>query len=145
MIVDDTTLSFISMIEIYQIRWSIEVFFKESRKLLRLGKCQSTNFDAKITDTTSTMIQHLLLTLHHRFEVYEAKGALFAHIEEQMLRTRLDQRFWGLFQELIRIITHVFEDIEEMELMEKIMTDEKVIVFLLDCYLYQNLIKKQLS
>jgi len=37
----DTELSFIRMIETYQIRWSVEVFFKEAKQLLGLGKCQS--------------------------------------------------------------------------------------------------------
>ena len=33
----DTKLSFLQTIEIYQIRWSIEVFFKEAKQLLNLG------------------------------------------------------------------------------------------------------------
>ena len=43
----DTKLSFLQTIEIYQIRWSIEVFFKESKQLLNLGGCQSSKFDAQ--------------------------------------------------------------------------------------------------
>ena len=46
-ITTDTELLFIRMIEIYQIRWSIEVFFKEAKQLLGLGKCQSNDFDMK--------------------------------------------------------------------------------------------------
>ena len=42
----DTSLSFKRMIEIYQIRWTIEVFNKEAKQLLGLGKCQSNDFDA---------------------------------------------------------------------------------------------------
>ncbi|MCF8380864.1 MAG: transposase [Bacteroidales bacterium] len=55
-ITTDTELSFIRMIEIYQIRWTVEVFFKEAKQLLGLGRCQSTDFDAQIADTTITMI-----------------------------------------------------------------------------------------
>jgi len=58
----DTELSFIRMIEIYQTCWSIEVFFKESKQLLGLGKCQSNDFDGQIADTTTTFIQYILLT-----------------------------------------------------------------------------------
>lgn len=38
-ITTDIELSFIRMIETYQIRWSIEVLFKEAKQLLGLGKC----------------------------------------------------------------------------------------------------------
>ena len=64
----NTRLSFIEMIEIYQIRWTIEVFFKESKQLLGLGRCQSNDFDAQIADATITMIQHILLTMRYRIE-----------------------------------------------------------------------------
>ena len=74
----DKKLSFLQTIEIYQIRWSIEVFFKESKQLLNLGGCQSSNFDAQIADTTITMITYILLTFRLRYENYISMGALFS-------------------------------------------------------------------
>ena len=124
-ITTDTELSFIRMIEIYQIRWTVEVFFKEAKQLLGLGKCQSTDFDAQIADTTITMIQHILLTLKYRFEHYETKGALFNQVREGIIESRLDRRLWGLFIELIRLLEVLFEGIDEMELWEKILRDER--------------------
>ncbi len=56
----DTSLSYNKMIAIYNIRWSIEVFFKEAKQLLSLGRNQSTNFDVQVAQTTITMIQYLL-------------------------------------------------------------------------------------
>ena len=44
----------------------------------------------------------------------------------QNLQQRLDQRLWGLFVELMQIITVLFEDIDEQELLEKIFQNEKV-------------------
>lgn len=122
----DTKLSFIKMIEIYQIRWTIEVFFKESKQLLGLGKCQSNSFDAQIADTTITMVQHILLTLRYRIENYESMNGLFSDVKEDTVKQRLDQRLWGLFIELIQIITILFDDIDEQELLEKIFHNEKV-------------------
>ena len=121
----DTELTFIKMIETYQIRWTIEVFFKEAKQLLGLGRCQSSDFDAQIADTTITMIQHVLLTLKYRFEHYETKGALFKHLREGIIQTRLSERLWGLFVELLRIIDTLFDGIDEMEILEKILNDEK--------------------
>jgi len=122
----NTELSFIKMIEIYQIRWTVEVFFKEAKQLLGLGKCQSNDFDAQIADTTITMIQYILLTLKYRFEHYETKGALFNQVKEGIIQSRLDERLWGLFIELLRLIEELFDGIDEMELWEKILNDERV-------------------
>ena len=121
----DTTLTFIKMIEIYQIRWTVEVFFKESKQLLGLGRSQSNDFDAQIADTTMHMIQHILLTLQFRFEHYETKGALFRDLREGLIQSRLDERLWGLFIELVKIIQALFEEIDEMEIWEKMLSDER--------------------
>ena len=119
-----TELSFIKMIEIYQIRWTIEVFYKEAKQLLGLGKCQSNDFDAQIAEATITMIQHILLTLKYRFEHYESKGELFDQVKETVIQYRLNERLWGLFIELLSIIEVLFEGIDEMEILEKIVNDE---------------------
>jgi hypothetical protein len=118
-ITTDTELSFIRMIEIYQIRWTVEVFFKEAKQLLGLGRCQSTDFDAQIADTTITMIQHILLTLKYRFEHYETKGALFNQVREGIIESRLDKRLWGLFIELIRLLEVLFEGIDDRTIAAK--------------------------
>jgi predicted nucleic acid-binding Zn finger protein len=120
----DTEISFIRMIEIYQIRWTVEVFFKETKQLLGLGKCQSNDFDAQIADTTITMIQHILLTLKYRFEQYESKGALFDQLKESIFKARLNERLWGLFIELLNILEKLFNGIDEMEILEKVIRDE---------------------
>lgn len=120
----ETTLSFIKMIEIYQTRWTIEVFFGESKQLLGLGKCQSNDFDAQIADTTMTMIQHILLTLKYRMENYESKIGLFAEIKEESTRQRLNQRLWGLFIEIMKIVQIVFNEFDEEQLMERIFEND---------------------
>ena len=121
----NTGLSFIKMIEIYQIRWTIEVFFKESKQLLGLGKCQSNDFDAHIADLTITMIQHIILTLRYRFDKYESKGRLFSEIRSEMMEQKLNQRLWGLFIEILNLIEILFEDIDQDQLLEKIFENDQ--------------------
>lgn len=120
----DKSISFIKMIEIYQIRWTIEVFFKEAKQLLQLGKCQSNDFDAQIANATMTMIQHLLLTMQYRFDNYETKGALFDNLKENIIQHRLNERLWGLFIELLNLIEELFEGIDGNEIMENIFNNE---------------------
>ena len=121
----NTQLSFIQMIEIYQTRWTIEVFFKESKQLLGLGKCQSNDFDAQIADATITMIQHILLTIRYRIENYESMPGMFAGIKEAALQQRLNQRLWGLFVELMQIIKNMLGEIDEQELLERIFQNDQ--------------------
>jgi predicted nucleic acid-binding Zn finger protein len=130
LICTNTKLSFISMIETYQTRWTIEVFFKEAKQLLGLGKCQSNDFDAQIADATITMIQHVLLTLKYRIENYESKIGLFAEIKEESTRQRLNQRLWGLFIEIMQIVQFVFVDIDEEQLLERIFQNEQAYEYL---------------
>jgi hypothetical protein len=69
-------------------KWTIEVFFKESKQLLGLGRCQSNDFDAQIADATITMIQHILLTMQYRIENYESMQGLFSEIAESAIKHR---------------------------------------------------------
>ena len=52
----NTNLTFEEAFEIYATRWTIEVFFKECKQLLRLGKCESRHFEAQIAATTLCML-----------------------------------------------------------------------------------------
>jgi len=65
----DKTLSFTKMMSKYSTRWSIEVFFKETKQLLNLGKNQSTNFDVQVAQTIITLILYQMLSLKYRIEV----------------------------------------------------------------------------
>lgn len=125
-ITTNLSLTFIQMLEIYHIRWTIEVFFKEGKQLLGLGKCQSNDFDAQIADLTITMIQHLMLTLRYRYEHYQSKGALFAQAKEDINQYRLNERLWGLFMELVNLIELVFTGIDYDEIITKMLNDEKI-------------------
>jgi len=130
------------MIEIYQIRWTIEVFFKESKQLLGLGRCQSNDFDAQIAAATITMLQHILLTMKYRIENYESMQGLFSEIGEAAIQQRLDRRLWGLFIEILNIIESLFDGIDEDELIKKIFNDETArekIVLLLNGQEKQNI------
>ena len=112
----DASLSYLQAMELYQIRWTIEVFFKESKQYLNLGGCQSTNFEAQIADTTITMIQYILLTLRKRFDDYESRGEIFRTAGEEMLERRLHVGLWELLITIMKIIIEtlnvVVEDID---------------------------------
>ena len=109
----DTSLSYLKAMEQYQVRWTIEVFFKESKQYLNLGGCQSTNFEAQIADTTITMLQYILLTLRKRFDDYETRGEIFRATGEEMLEQRLHVRLWELLIAIMKIIIETLDVVVE--------------------------------
>ena len=66
-ITNDLDLGFNKLLEIYHIRWSCEVFFKDTKQYLQLGKCQSTSLDSQIGATTLAMMQYIMLILYIDF------------------------------------------------------------------------------
>ncbi len=127
-------LSYIQAIEIYQIRWSIEVFFKESKQYLQLGKSQSNDFDAQIADTTISFMVFLILNLRKRFDDYETIGELFREEKRTIVELNLWEKLWGLFMEIMLYLVELF-DIDIDELMEKIIKEhpgQEKIIFILE-------------
>jgi len=100
----DTSLSFNRMIDVYNIRWSIEVFFKEAKQLLGLGKSQSTNFDVQVAQTTITMIQYLMLSLKYRIEAYETINGLFKDIKQDYIEHKLNERLMSVIIEILLVL-----------------------------------------
>jgi len=120
----DTQLNFTQMMDIYKIRWSIEVFFKECKQYLMLGKSQSTNFDSQIASITITMIIHTVLTLEKRFNAYETMGELFKNSQKQLLELTLWKRLDTLIVAIFGLLLDLLE-IDFEKLMERILNNNQ--------------------
>jgi hypothetical protein len=120
----DLTLSFVQAIELYQIRWTIEVLFKECKQYLRLGGSQNTDFDGQIADAAITLITHTILTLQKRFGAYETMGELFRDTQRHLLELTLWERLIKVFLKLLVRLTMILE-IDFEEIMEKLMQNNQ--------------------
>ena len=98
----DLKLNFVEVMETYQIRWSIEVFFHEAKGYLLLGKCQASNFDAQIADTTIAMIQYTMLSYCKRINYQTSFGDLFKELSAERIRCNLLYKLLDIFWELVR-------------------------------------------
>jgi len=98
----DLKLNFVNLMETYQIRWSIEVFFHETKSYLNLGKCQASNFDAQIADTTITMIQYTMLSYCKRINYQTSFGDLFKELSAERMRNNLLSKLLDIFWALVR-------------------------------------------
>jgi len=131
-ITTDLSLSFQRAIEIYQIRWTIEVFFKEAKQYLNLGKSQSNYFNAQIADTTICLMQYLLLALLKRFESYETIGGVFRGSKQAMLELTLADRILEIFLQIMKELVELLE-LDFDLIMEKLLhkdSSDKIIIIL---------------
>jgi hypothetical protein len=116
----DTNLTFIRTMEVYNIRWTIEVFFKEAKQLLGLGKSQSTNFDVQIAQATVTMIQYLLVSLKYRMEAYETIGGMFKDIKQDYIEHNLNERLLMAIIEILSVLELIIGHIDFEETIGKL-------------------------
>jgi hypothetical protein len=62
LVTDEPKLSASQMIRTYDDRWSIEVFFKDSKQLLGLGQYQNVSYEAAVTHLHLVCLAYALLT-----------------------------------------------------------------------------------
>lgn len=99
----DTSLSYVKMIEIYSIRWTIEVMFRECKQHLLLGKCQSQSFDAQIASVTITFILYTFLVYMKRKQDYTTLGEALSLIQQDVCEKNLAERLFELFENLLEL------------------------------------------
>ncbi len=118
-------LSFVQTLELYQIRWTIEVLFKECKQYLRLGQSQNTDFDGQIADATLAFITHTILTLNKRFEDYETTGAIYRQVQQDLLELTLYERLLRILAKVVLVFADIF-GIDINEGMEKMINDDNI-------------------
>ena len=125
----NTKLTFTKAMEIYSIRWTIEVFFKEAKQLLGLGKCQSTNFDVQVAQTTISMIQYLLISLKYRIEAYETIGGMFKDIKQDYIEHTLNERILLVIAQILVVLELLVENIDINEIARKLAAHAELFSF----------------
>jgi hypothetical protein len=121
----DLDINFVKLLETYHIRWSIEVFFKESKQYLGLSDCRSNTFDAQIADISLSMMQHIMLSYYKRINCQQSMGQLFEQIRHEIVELDLVSRLIKLLNELLEIICEM-SGIDFIEFQQDIMRNEKI-------------------
>ena len=103
----DLNISFNKLMEVYKIRWSIEVLFKEAKQYLLLGKSQSQDFDAQIADTTLSLIRYILLSYYERTHYGMTIGGLFKQIAQASVEENLVADISAIFMELLTTLAEI--------------------------------------
>jgi len=118
LVTDDPTLSASQMISTYSDRWSIEVFFKDSKQLLGLGQYQNLSYEAVVTHLHLVCFAYALLT-HLRIEGAQGKrktaqAALMSTSEAQNELRRLVWRDLVAYLEELPSGTSVIAELERL-------------------------------
>jgi hypothetical protein len=117
-------LTFEQAYKIYSTRWSIEVFFKECKQNLGLGKCQSQDFDAQIAATTLCMLQYYMHSIAKRFTDYETLGELFRATQKDSLQLCISEKIWVIIIELVSHLSEIL-NLDSETLMENILSENE--------------------
>lgn len=115
LITTNTSLSFTDAYSLYSNRWAIEVFFKECKQLLGLGKNQSRDFDSQISSTTISFIQYTILALHKRYNEYETIGGMFETTKSLLFQQVFSDRIMVVIIELIEMLVDILNLSVELE------------------------------
>ena len=80
-----TSLTAPEVVKKFMSRWSIEVFFKEAKTLLGLGKDPGQSFQAQICAITLTFLRYNLLAfLKEQQTARSSTGDLFHQLEQEI-------------------------------------------------------------
>ena len=97
----DPSMCLSKILEIYALRWGIEVYFKEAKQHLGFLKEQTWTFASHTASIHLTAIRYLML-LHAKRENEELRVCdIRARMKDQLTALDFAQRLWQLFRALI--------------------------------------------
>ena len=94
-------LSMSRMLEIYALRWAIEVYFKEAKQHLGFLKEQTVTFASHTASIHLCAIRYLML-VHNKLEYQDARIAdVRSNIQEQLDTLSFAAKLWQIFRAII--------------------------------------------
>ena len=103
----DTKLNFMHAYEIYAMRWSIEVFFSDGKRLLGLADCSSRDFSAHIAHVSLVMIRYNLLASIKRALDYDTIGGIFGDMYLGVHELTVVEKIWAIIIEVVAVVAEI--------------------------------------
>ena len=102
----DVQLGMSKMLEIYALRWGIEVYFKEAKQHLGFLKEQTATFASHTASIHLCAIRYLML-MHNKLADQESRiGDIRSNIQEQLDTLSFAGRLWQIFRSIISGALH---------------------------------------
>ena len=122
----DTKLNFMRAYEIYAMRWSIEVFFSDSKRLLGLTDCSSRDFSAQIAHVSLIMIRYNLLASIKRTLDYDTIGGIFEEMYLGVHELTVVEKIWAIIIEVVAVVAEITGAESEDLIMQVIENDKRL-------------------
>lgn len=119
LITTDLEVNYLQALKIYSMRWSVEVFFKEAKGLLGLGKAQMRDFASQIAMVAIVSLQYNILSLAKRFSDYETIGGLFEDVTKDTLKLSVTDRIWNTIMKVAGKIA-IWFNLEDKTIIDKL-------------------------
>lgn len=97
----DPELSSSKMLEVYALRWGIEVYFKEAKQHLGFLQEQTISFASHIASIHLCAIRYLVLVNGKLDESSASVGGLRAQIQDQLNCLNFATQLWNIFRAII--------------------------------------------
>ena len=97
----DTTLAISKMLEVYALRWGIEVYFKEAKQHLGFLAEHTRTFASHTASIHLCAIRYLILVHAKLSDDHVRIGQLRADIQEQLNLMSFAERLWQIFRAII--------------------------------------------
>ena len=122
----DTSLNFMRAYEIYSMRWSIEVFFSDSKRMLGLAGCSSRDFSAHIAHVSLVLIRYNMLASIKRMLDYDTIGGLFEGMYMGVHELTVVEKIWEIIVEVIAVVAELINADSEELTMQVIENDKRL-------------------
>ncbi len=102
----DVNLSMSKMLEVYALRWGIEVYFKEAKQHLGFLKEQTATFASHTASIHLCAIRYLML-MHNKLADNESRiGDIRSTIQEQLDTLNFAGHLWQIFRSIVSGVLH---------------------------------------
>lgn len=122
----DLSLDFMRAYEIYAMRWSIEVFFSDSKRILGLADCSSRDFSAHIAHVSLVMIRYNMLSAIKRTLDYDTIGGLFEDMYQGVHELTVVEKIWAIIIEVVAVVAELIEADSEVLIFQVINSNKRL-------------------
>lgn len=122
----DLSLDFMRAYEIYAMRWSIEVFFSDSKRILGLADCSSRDFSAHIAHVSLVMIRYNMLSAIKRTLDYDTIGGLFEDMYLGVHELMVVEKIWAIIIEVVAVVAELIEADSEVLIFQVINSNKRL-------------------
>lgn len=105
-------------------RWAIEVFFSDGKRILGLADCSARDFSALVSHVSLVLIRYNLLASMKRTLDYETIGGLFGDVYMGVHELTVVEKIWEIVVEVVAVVAELIEA-DSDEVIRQIIENDK--------------------